>query len=749
MPKRRSSIVAGLLEKIKEQQEDLIQMRRDFNDLVNYLEIEKEQEVPDYEGSYGIYLGYCVDTLDIYKQNRIRYFCPLFHRVDVPVSTLPFAYPISSFGGIDDCGANWVPPAGSTVAIAFEGGNRRCPYYLGTTWTRLNGDVAQGSFYSVPMVEYEFLYQGRRNGYLCGPNDGTQLLPPWNTESYNGYDITSINDINNSPYLLQKMTFPNIYGFKTPQKHMFKMVDGDGKCNRKWKRLEIMSGCGNWMIFKDDHMHYCGQWAHPVCGAKAGDTSCIPNSPNPPAQVTIDANGNLVTNPQPVSIFNGPPVNPDAQFDFSLQGLTIPPSETTACDGNVIGGSPDYPGKDTQVGANPFFKQQSECRPYKGPQTPQNNNCDLPQTGIQFLSISGHSFVMDDSVEKPEGSMDWERSTQPFSFGCTNKYLGRTYWKSATGHSITLDDSELMGGATETRGPNNGIKLLSALGNQIFLSDSCEGPSCPSLASQTQGIDMISTSGHRITLSDNQNDRQIPCRKEIGAPTPQPNAKNAYVRMRSGYGFALTMFDGSSQTKATDDKFLELSAPQIENGKNAGDHIFRMQVSEQQNGFVYLRAGGDYRIDTFGGYSEVIGIPDDDNSVGNRVSVVKNGNYEITNQTKYIGSNLIVSIAKTQALHLAGQDYEQQVDPEVLKAEEEARAAGAEIPPREKVPNVCPVLVFDGNRGAVVLSDRMFASASPEAPVANILNFVPFAAFTEPNQRQEVKDAVSTLINNG
>ena len=194
---------------------------------------------------------------------------------------------------------------------------------------------------------------------------------------------------------------------------------------------------------------------------------------------------------------------------------------------------------------------------------------------------------------------------------------------------------------------------------------------------------------------------------------------------------------------------MELTAPQIENGKNAGDHIFRMQVSEQQNGFVYLRAGGDYRIDTYGGYSEVIGIPDDDNSVGNRVSVVKNGNYEITNQTKYIGSNLIVSISKTQSLLLAGQDYEQKIDPEVLKAEEEARAAGAEIPPREKVPNVCPVLVFDGNRGAVVLSDRMFASASPEAPVANILNFIPFAAFTEPNQRQEVKEALDTLIDNG
>ena len=747
MAKKKGTVVASLIEKIKKQQDELTSLRQEFLDYVNYNEIEKESEVSNNEGSYGLYLGYCVDTLDIYKQNRIRFFCPLFHQIDVSFETYPFAYPITNFGGIDDCGGSWVPPAGSTVAILYEGGNRLAPYYIGTTWTRLNGDGQQGGFYSVPMIEYLFLYQGRRNGYLCGPNDGTQLLPPWNTESYNGYDITSINDINNSPYLLQKMTFPNIYGFKTPQKHMFKMVDGDGKCNRKWKRLEIMSGCGNWLIFKDDHMHYCGQWAHPVCGAKAGDTSCIPDSPNPPPQSAIDANGQVVTNPQPVSIFNGPAINPDAQFNFSIEGLNIPPLEGIACNDNIIGGSPDYPGKDTQVGANPFFKQQSECRPYKGPQTPQNNSCDLPQTGIQFLSISGHSFVMDDSVEQPQGSMDWERSTRPFDFGCTDKYLGRSYWKSATGHAITLNDAERMGGSNQCRGDQNGITLLTALGNQIFMSDSCEGPSCPSLASESQGISMVSTSGHTITLSDNQNDRQIPCRKEIGQPEPQPFAKNAYLRIRSGYGFTLNMFDGNSQTKATDDKFMELIAPQIDNGKNVGDHIFRMQVSEQQNGFIYMRAGGDYRLDTFGGASEVIGIPDDENSVGNKVVLVKNNHFEVTNQTKYVGSTFNLAIAKTTAMVLAGQDYEQEVDPEVLKAEEEARAAGADIPPREKVPNVCPVLVFDANRGAVVYSDRLFASASPDAVVANILNFIPFAAFTDPNERKEVKNQLKSLIN--
>jgi hypothetical protein len=716
---------------------------QEVNSFVNLYRQKAEGEISPDQGSYGVYLGYCVDTLDIYKQNRIRFFCPLFHKPDTPIGSLPFAMPITSFGGIDDCGANWVPPAGSTVALVFEGGDRLSPFYLGTTWTRLNGSLFQGEFYSVPMAEYDLLYQGQRGGYLCGPNNGTQLLPPWNTESYNGFDITSIADINNTPNLLQKMTFPNIYGFKTPQKHMMKMVDGDPKCNQKWKRIEILSGCGNWLIMKDDHLHYCGQWAHPVCGAIPGDTSCQVGIVNPPPQTALDANGVLVPSEPSggINVFNDEVSEIEdayATINFFGEKKEDPPG-ASVCGGRTIGGDPDYPGKNTQVGANPFFKQQSECRPYTGPQTPQNNKCDLPQTGIQLLSISGHTFVMDDSVQAPEGGMEWQRSTQPFSFGCTNKFLGRTYWRSTTGHQIMLDDSELLGSPEQTRSQTNGIQLLSALGNSITLCDSSAGPSCPSLATEQQGISMVSTSGHTFTMSDNNNDRQIPCRKGYGASSPENNAKQAYVRIRTGYGTTIEMYDGETQKHATDSTYFQITSPQI--GNSRGPHIIRLQERETQNGYVYLRAGGDYRLETFGGVSEIIGIPDNEESVGNKVTQVKNNNFEIVNETKYQKNNLHLNISDTKALVLAGKDYNQKPTKEQLDAEEAARAAGLEVPPREKVPNVCPVLVFDGARGLIVLSDRFFASASPEAPPASIFNLTPLTPY---KNIQEFKKALKS-----
>ena len=80
-------------------------------------------------------------------------------------------------------------------------------------------------------------------------------------------DLSSfIDDVNEQ----KKITYPNIYGFKTPEKHMFKMVDGNAKCNRRWKRLEVQSGGGNYMIFKDDHLHYGGQWGNQDCPPDPG-----------------------------------------------------------------------------------------------------------------------------------------------------------------------------------------------------------------------------------------------------------------------------------------------------------------------------------------------------------------------------------------------------------------------------------------------------------------------------------------------
>jgi len=42
--------------------------------------------------------------------NRVRYFHPKLHDPKSSLFSLPFAKPVSSMGGFDDCGLNWVPP---------------------------------------------------------------------------------------------------------------------------------------------------------------------------------------------------------------------------------------------------------------------------------------------------------------------------------------------------------------------------------------------------------------------------------------------------------------------------------------------------------------------------------------------------------------------------------------------------------------------------------------------------------------
>ena len=118
--------------------------------------------------------------------------------------------------------------------------------------------------------------------------------------------------------------------------------------------------------------------------------------------------------------------------------------ESQTSNKKIIGGHPSNLERNSQyyksqIGSNPYFKHQQECRPYRGSSTPQNNAIDLPQSGIQIHSISGHTFVMDDSVQEPSGNPTWDRE---FDFGCNNKFVGRTYWKSATGHTIEMSDEE-------------------------------------------------------------------------------------------------------------------------------------------------------------------------------------------------------------------------------------------------------------------------------------------------------------------
>jgi len=643
------------------------------------------------ETLFGIYTALCIDTVDIWKMNRIRIFSPLLMNPNRPINEMPWAMPISSMGGFDDSGLNWIPPAGSTVVISFEGGNRDSPFYHGTVWNRNRGVIGDKRWIYKNIQEYEKIYDGHRKGYLVGKNDESQVLPPWNTESYNGYDINTVVDFNNDPEAQKRITYPNIYGFKTPEKHMMKMVDGDAKCNRRWKRLEIMSSCGNWMMMKDDHIHYAGQWAHTSCGAREGDVSCVEDQDegDPSKDVTRIS----------LSNFNDDNVN----SGYSISSYD--PKEKTSCEGDksnskIIGGHPDTGHPSTkynkkQIGDNPYFKHENECRPYKGPGTPQNNICDLPQTGIQLMSISGHTFVMDDSVEEPGGDLSWERSTKSFDFGCNNLFVGRSYWKSATGHTIEMSDVE-ENPDSPVRSKNNYIKIKTATGNEIELNDHTVAD-C--VAGSERGVHIKSTSGHTLDMVDEANEQCSPFRKEGGVP--KNNSKKAYISIRSGYGLEMRMADSNSQ-KETQRQYIQLQAPQKNN--DCGPHIIRMQESEsKESSFIWVRAGGRYIVSTCKDKVDIIG--DKENNPSDYIEI-------ISRQKVVSTEDYYVNLTKKSHFFLADENI--------------FLLAGKDCPnpdTGEMGPCVGPVLVYVN--GCIRLSSRVFASAKKTDNAANIFMMEP------------------------
>jgi len=589
---------------------------------------------------HNMHRALCIDTMDHWKEGRVRFFHPVLHKPGLPIKSYPWAKPVSSMGGFDDSGLTWVPPAGSTLVLMFENGSRESPYYFGTTWHRDRGPG--GNMFPVPIPEYNSVYSGHRGGYLVGPNDESQVLPPWNTENYNGNDIDSVEDFSNDPEEQKRMTYANIYGFKTPEKHMVKLVDGNAKCNRRHKRLEIMSSCGNWFIMKDDHLHYGGQWAHPSCppGGESGGSQDISMCSE------SDDQNPYYTDP------HGRPI------------------EKTDCNGNILGGHPSTPGfppenptqyYKSQGGANRFFKHQNECRPYRGPGTPQNNRCDLPQTGMQLLTIGGHTMVMDDSVEEPSGSPIWERSMENFSFGCTNKCLGVMYIKSMTGHRFVMSDVEKDEGL---RGEDNYVELVSAGGNKIQLNDHTIGeggctPCPPNYAGEKRGILIESTSMHKIRMSDHMNEQCSPCRKEGGIPINK--ATQAFMQFRSGYGSEMMFSDDNSQQE-TQNQWIQITNPQCAGdsdpycNKERGPHFMRFQARPQgQPGIIFLRAGGHAIRQTYD--MDIVLVGDKEKNPSDKFTYVSKMHIRSTEDVDFrYSGQLHIFFAEKYILLMAGRD---------------------------------------------------------------------------------------------
>lgn len=604
---------------------------------------------PQAETFFGMFSALCVDTIDPWKQNRVRFFSPLFTKPDMPIKSLDWCNPISVFGGFDDSGLNWVPPAGSTLCIIFENGSKSAPYYIGTAWHRNRGPDGNHNW-GYNIAEYYELHEGRRNGYLVGPNDGSQVLPPWNTENYNGFDINSIADLEDDPDAQEKQTYPHIYGFKTPQKHMFKMVDGDYKCKHRWARAEWQSSTGNVMIMKDDHLRPCGQWAHPDCGCGGGDVS--------------DCEENEVE---------------DCTDKDQL-------CEEDKC-------------------ANPYFKHENECRLYGGPGTPQGNKCELCQSGIQFMSVSGHSFFMDDSVEQPQGEPNWLKSLQPFDFGCTDLFLGKTAWVSATGHRIEMSDVEEQ---SQLRGEDNYIRIITASGVKIELNDHTTGqpdcPGCPpNLAGSKRGITMQSTSNHTFEMIDEENEQCAPCRREGGVPINK--AKKAFIKLRSGYGLEFKMEDENSQQE-TVRQHIQIFCPQTDN-EDRGPHIMRFQEAPDGPGYVLLRVGGDYICLTYDEHMTIVG--DQEENPSNKLVYVTKDYFEITEEH-------YINMAKDHTF----------IAEEIISL-----IAGTELDPRCKTPTgecsacVWPVVCLSPK--GLTISDRVFVSASPDSACASMMHLQEFS----------------------
>ena len=591
------------------------------------------------EAYHGLHLALCVDNRDPLKQNRIRFFSPVMHiptklAEDAPANSvnyattdlnaLDWAAPVSAMGGFDDCGMTWVPPPGSTVCLLFQNSDPEAAFYIGTTWQRYKGPE-NDPVWNYPVPEYQKIWQGHRKGYMVGKNDESQHLPPFNTDNYQGFDIDTTVDLSLVPDASTKTSYPHRYGFKTPEKHMVSMDDGDPKCNRRWKRLEIMSSLGHYFLMKDDPYHRCGEWVNPKC--QISSTYIVPDICVPSYASYIDPSNISVISltPLPYPCDQGEEncnyiyANSTTPVEWEYKGdeykcpIFDPMSTISAsslaipdCIG-VLKDITDFCFSFDNSGKNKYHKHKQECFPFLG------KKCALPQSGMQLLTRSGHTWVGDDSVEQPRERPEWERALDPFDMdGCTGVFRGRTFWRSATGHFIELNDQEVN---PKERGPDNGITIASACGNMISLND--HTVNCCT-AGKNRGIHIRSTADHSLDFVDDGNQQSSPVRD--GCAKPGAYSKKAFVRLRSGYGLQLLMSDAQDQQK-TDQQYIQLQAPQKDNLQR-GPHMLHMQERPTGAGQIFLRAGGDYIVYSYDSMVEVVG--DYNENPSNKLEFVSN-----------------------------------------------------------------------------------------------------------------------------
>jgi hypothetical protein len=206
-------------------------------------------------------------------------------------------------------------------------------------------------------------------------------------------------------------------------------------------------------------------------------------------------------------------------------------------------------------------------------------------------------------------------------------------------------------------------------------------------------------------MIDETNPQCSPCRRSGGVPIPK--AKRAYIQLRTGYGLLIGMYDfegpegADGSQEETINQNIRIFAPQKDNDR--GPHLIRLQEAPSGPGEVDIIVGGNYFCNTYDHHVTNVGKEE---NPSNRITNVSN-NTLVNTEKDYINvARRHAFIADDFIYLLAGKDC-----PDKEGNEDEA-------------PCIWPVLCMT-NKG-VVMSDRVFCSASEDSENVSVFHLSPF-----------------------
>jgi len=131
----------------------------------------------------------------------------------------------------------------------------------GTDKSYIQIKSSYGSHLELVDLSGQIQHNSRYKEYARLEDSWERSLEPFDFESKEKH--RGINLLTRSGHYFEmndESTYPEIYGFKTPEKHTTSYTNEEDppKITNRWKRVEIMSNMGTFIIMKDDT--YCGKW---------------------------------------------------------------------------------------------------------------------------------------------------------------------------------------------------------------------------------------------------------------------------------------------------------------------------------------------------------------------------------------------------------------------------------------------------------------------------------------------------------